>query len=746
MSTSVFEGVVGEGGTMLRWATALLSCGLAVSGVASEDWRGLSGAALLEDDAAGVPVVLTPARLRQPQSEVPASVTVIDRELIEASGAREVYELLRLVPGMDVVLSDGNIPQVSYHGTQAQDSRRMLVLVDGRSEYLPGLARVRWFDMPLTVEDVERIEVTRGPNSAAYGANAFVAVINIITRDPRDVSGASVSVTTSIRDSTLPGTGDWRVAGSLQGERWAARSMLSQHGDNGFDHPDSPRAGNDARLTTRFNSRFVFEPDHTQSIEVMVGASRGLLERHDVGIDPIAERQDDFVKENQRWHLQTRWKKFFSENHYLQVNAYALDNQRRLPLDLCGIEIVTGQQGPGSAIYFTREAREFFLADGGRRAFDNTMAAIGRAILGAPAGTPEEQAIHDRYAYLTDPGNGLEPFCYDMNYDVDEQSYAVELQDVLAVGDWLKLATGMSIKHDRGRSRTFASGSHDYTNRSLFGSLELAPVQFLRFSLGGYWENDDINGTFFSPRTALVVRPAPGHGVRLVHSRAVRTPDVYEQRAHFNFRAESLPQSFKPLESSMGWDKAEFFTNWQSPGTFKPERIRSRELGYFGRFRSLEWDIKYFEEELRDLISNALAIERFNTENDGEVDHRGWEGQLSWRPMPGQLLRVTAARIKTDTEKGREQRLLADYSGSVLWHMRLGEHWQLGNAYYLADSYRENRYEQLESRLSWIREFSANGVRVDLMSVVDLSGDPQVFDDARYNHRQHYRARVAVTF
>ena len=76
-------------------------------------------------------MVLTPARVSQPQSEAPASVTVIDRNLIEASGARELYEVLRLVPGMSAVKVDGNVPTVAYHGTQARDSRRMLVLLTG---------------------------------------------------------------------------------------------------------------------------------------------------------------------------------------------------------------------------------------------------------------------------------------------------------------------------------------------------------------------------------------------------------------------------------------------------------------------------------------------------------------------------------------------------------------------------------------------------------------------------------------
>ncbi|MFX6645105.1 Plug domain-containing protein, partial [Acinetobacter baumannii] len=66
---------------------------------------------------------------------------------------------------------------VGYHGTSAGGGRRMQVQVDGRSIYETGLARVDWIGLALDVEDIERIEVVRGPNSAAYGANSFFAVV-----------------------------------------------------------------------------------------------------------------------------------------------------------------------------------------------------------------------------------------------------------------------------------------------------------------------------------------------------------------------------------------------------------------------------------------------------------------------------------------------------------------------------------------------------------------------------------------
>ncbi|HNC03972.1 MAG TPA: TonB-dependent receptor plug domain-containing protein, partial [Agitococcus sp.] len=134
-----------------------------------------------------MPVVLSATRLKQAVADAPASVTIIDRQMIAQSGAREIPDMLRLVPGMVVGYEKGWDAFVSYHGTSADMARRMQVLVDGRSVFQPSLAFVDWIGLPLELDDIDRIEVIRGPNAAAYGANSFLAIVNIITRNPADL-------------------------------------------------------------------------------------------------------------------------------------------------------------------------------------------------------------------------------------------------------------------------------------------------------------------------------------------------------------------------------------------------------------------------------------------------------------------------------------------------------------------------------------------------------------------------------
>ncbi|WP_288076045.1 Plug domain-containing protein, partial [Marinobacter sp.] len=124
-----------------------------------------------------IPEVLTTTRLRQPKSRVPGTTTIITGEMIRDLGIMNLVEVFRLVPGMTVAEVGSNSPVTSYHGTVHYEQRRLQVQVDGRTSYRPNLSDMDWNTMPVPLELIERIEVSRGPNSAAYGINAFLGTI-----------------------------------------------------------------------------------------------------------------------------------------------------------------------------------------------------------------------------------------------------------------------------------------------------------------------------------------------------------------------------------------------------------------------------------------------------------------------------------------------------------------------------------------------------------------------------------------
>lgn len=213
------------------------------------------------------PVVLSASRLSQPLSETPNAVTVIDRDMIEASGFRNIPDLFRMVPGMSVGYKDGHFPIVAYHGSIDHYSRQMQVLVDGRSVYLPPYSMVNWEDLPLHIADIERIEVVRGPAAASYGANSLHGVINIITRDAAGTAGTAVSVAKG-----NGGIADVSAQFGKTGTSLDYRATLAYRADNGFD----TSVLNDGNATRLAKLRANFHPNAIDSFDLQLGYNEGV--------------------------------------------------------------------------------------------------------------------------------------------------------------------------------------------------------------------------------------------------------------------------------------------------------------------------------------------------------------------------------------------------------------------------------------------------------------------------------------
>lgn len=125
---------------------------------------------------------------RKPQrlANTAAAAFIISQEDIRRSGATSIPELLRMVPGVQVAKMDANKWAVSIRGINGRFVSKLQVLKDGRSVYTPLFSGVFWENLDTPLEDIERIEVIRGPGAAMWGANAVNGVINIITKHAAD--------------------------------------------------------------------------------------------------------------------------------------------------------------------------------------------------------------------------------------------------------------------------------------------------------------------------------------------------------------------------------------------------------------------------------------------------------------------------------------------------------------------------------------------------------------------------------
>lgn len=149
--------------------------------------------------------VTSVSKRAQSLRETAAAAFVITQEDIQRSGARTLPEALRLAPGVEVARIRSNEWAVSIRGFNGRFANKLLVLIDGRSIYTPFWAGVQWDFQNTLVEDIERIEVIRGPGASIWGANAVNGVINIITKAAKKTQGALIVAEAN-------SDGGWRTA------------------------------------------------------------------------------------------------------------------------------------------------------------------------------------------------------------------------------------------------------------------------------------------------------------------------------------------------------------------------------------------------------------------------------------------------------------------------------------------------------------------------------------------------------
>jgi iron complex outermembrane recepter protein len=177
-----------------------------------------------------------------------AAIFVITQEDIRRSGARNIPEALRLVPGLEVARIDENKWAIASRGFNGRFTNKLLVLIDGRSVYTPLFSGVYWNVQDVLLEDVERIEVIRGPGATLWGANAVNGVINIMTKEAAATQGVLI---TAQSGNALPGAGQVRFGGKAGSNvsyrayskyfKWD--SSTDDRGRDAFDGWNTARAG-----------------------------------------------------------------------------------------------------------------------------------------------------------------------------------------------------------------------------------------------------------------------------------------------------------------------------------------------------------------------------------------------------------------------------------------------------------------------------------------------------------------------
>lgn len=221
---------------------------------------------------------ITASRRLQPVREAPVAVEVITGEEIRTSGATNLWDLLRFRVGVDVLDGrsvDGNRAIVSVRGFPEEFVDSLQVLVDGRSVYNAYSGGVYWEQLPVQLQDIERIEIVRGPNAALYGSNAALGVIHIITKKPSSERSASAYLLRGNIDLFQSG-----AAYESAGDRFGYRLSYGFWNEDGFHNaPSDPNPfftippAEDFLTSHKTNLRGFWNPTDRFGLEFFAGSS-----------------------------------------------------------------------------------------------------------------------------------------------------------------------------------------------------------------------------------------------------------------------------------------------------------------------------------------------------------------------------------------------------------------------------------------------------------------------------------------
>jgi iron complex outermembrane receptor protein len=408
-------------------------------------------------------VVVSASRTEEQLINAPAAVSLVTAETIMNSPATNMGDLLRAVPGVNVTQLTARDVNLTARGATSTLSTSQLALVDGRTIYLDFFGMVMWDLVPTNPTEIKQIEVVRGPASAVWGANAMAGVVNVITKTPRELAADG-------GESLTIGVGAFN------------RDVTGRDGTTG--------------------SLFYVNGAHARAVD-------------------------------ERW------------SYKLSAGFYSQDPLPRPTGSLPSGTAYPSFQNNGTAQPKFDARVDYDMAGGARVSLAGGMAAT-EGIIHSGIG-PFDVSSESRLGYLSaryakgarhvafftnvlhgDASNlltvGADRLPIKMGFDT--KTFDIEAADVRPLGEKNILSFGGNFRHN-GFDITLAPTGESRNEGGVYLQDEIFLGTRARWVVGGRVDKfSSIDGAVFSPRTALLLKPAPAHTVRLSANRAFRAPSL----------------------------------------------------------------------------------------------------------------------------------------------------------------------------------------------------------------------------
>lgn len=604
-----------------------------------------------------LPTVTSATRFSQHLSDAPVSMTVIDRAMIQASGAQNIPDLFRLVPGFQVAHVNSNKFAVTYHGHSDDFPRRLEVMVDGRSVYMPFISSPDWTSLGIHLDDIEKIEVIRGSNTATHGSNAFIGAINIITRHPSTESNFSAAATlgsletqnTNLRFNQATEIGHYRVS-------------------YGHEKNKGSKQFSDGARRNYLNFTGSFMPTIQDQLEIRAGIDRGYTT---IGALKANKTPDSIV---------TRQRDYESNFQHITWNR-TLNNRLSLQLDGYRNELSLNEQRPtlGDVFrYSDYDVYQLWLKQ--PNIFDNC------AIFA-------DVELNKKCNFVSRMINSFHSTPTLRLYEEQGKTRQEDLQlSAIYEEDQLSSIIGAGFRRDLAEGRTlFDAGNVNSIRYRLFINSSYKPHSAVTLNLGAMYEKEESRSEATSLRGALNYHLTNHLTFRTGLSHSERLPSLYESYGestlYFN-----------------GFDNEIYNAVRRPNSSLKPEVVFSKEFGVLYNFSNNNGslDIRIFDEDISkgiETFRTSSSIIQNNGENTVRIEqnisswtNRGSEVQFRFSPLDNLWLLLNYAYINS-TKDGfnngtrfiQRRQLAPRHTASALINWRIYPDVHLSAAHYYID-------------------------------------------------------------
>ncbi len=467
-------------------------------------------------------IVVSVSKLQEELVNAPATVSVLPYRVIESSPAQNYGDLLRVVPGLNVIQMSARDINLRSRASTSTLVTSQLALLDGRTIYQDFFGFVFWDLLPINTDEIKQIEIIRGPASAVWGANAMTGVVNVITKPPREMLGTTLAIDFGGFDRSVEGneqdSGNLFALNGTYGQAVSERlafkisaGIYAQHAlprptgtiPNEFQTPYPPYANQGTRQP-QFDVRFDYDfPSDRQDLSrpqkfVFAGGYAGTGGIVHSGLGPFAIKPETFL-------------------------AYGTVRYQRGDFSLRFFTNITDSEAPA-------------------------LLAIGAD------GQP-------------------------INFTFKNQTYDIELGNLNVIGGKHLLSYGGNVRHNR-FDISLAPVRDNRDEVGLYIQDEIFLSEHFRWVVGGRIDKFDVlEDVVFSPRTSFMVKPNPDQTFRISFNRAFRAPSLVN-----NF-LDTVILDAVDLESivpSLPGDPFVFPVAAVGNAALREESLTSYELGYTG--------------------------------------------------------------------------------------------------------------------------------------------------------------------